>query len=270
MSSLSPIELVENGTGLTRFKGQARGGGGSSLPVGGTFGQPLVKQSSTDGDATWDARGVSFLSVAISSAELLALGATPKVLLPAPGGRLYHVVHNVVLHYRFGTTPYSGDFFPNLGFGETNADIYPISQGSPGATPGEGFQLVVYGPDAVGTTGLTLLAQTEDAYAYCWPGAASQIRNGWNAWLASHIENKAFSISNAPAFAGLTGAWDSGTTYEPGDIVLDGGLFYTALNENTNDEPPSANWEATDPPEVTDGDGTMSVRLWYSTIDGAH
>lgn len=42
---------------------------------------------------------------------------------------------------------------------------------------------------------------------------------------------------------GWAGPWDSGTTYDPNDVVEDLGSSYVAVATNTNDEPPSAAWD---------------------------
>lgn len=47
--------------------------------------------------------------ITLTSAELLALKATPVELLPAPGEGKYYVVFHAVADYKFGTTPYTND-----------------------------------------------------------------------------------------------------------------------------------------------------------------
>jgi hypothetical protein len=40
-----------------------------------------------------------------------------------------------------------------------------------------------------------------------------------------------------------TGPWSAATSYEPNDAVSDNGSSYVCLTANSNDEPPSANWD---------------------------
>jgi len=48
----------------------------------------------------------SYTEVTITSAQILALGATPKTLLAAPGAGTYYDISRVILEYDYGTTPY--------------------------------------------------------------------------------------------------------------------------------------------------------------------
>lgn len=138
----------------------------------------------------------------IASSLLLNLHTQPVELLPAPGGRLYYVVHSVVLHYRFVTTPYN----------ETIAGGFSIGYGSTvGAVFGAGALISPTsqtGPDA-------LFTKSEDAYTL--PLGPSVSTNYW--WTADDIEGKALSV--AIGAGSLTGG-DSTLTIRTFYSLIDG------------------------------------------------
>lgn len=150
----------------------------------------------------------------ISSVQLLDLHNTPVELLAAPGGRLYYDVHDIVMHYRFATTPYAhtgSTFFRfAIGYGSAAADI-----------GGAGLLLTPLAPSggAPGIDPRTFFENIEDAYILA---PANTTALGLYGWLASAVEDAALSvcISNA-----------------------DGAL--------------------------TLGDGTLTIRTFYTLIDGA-
>lgn len=177
----------------------------------------------TAGNGNGGSQTVQIESVPVSSADLLALHTTPKVLLPAPGGRLYHIVDAVIVHYRFGTTPYAGVFSPVFAFGDTIADY--TSGGGSFNGPGLAFQPQPY--NGLDGQSYDLLTFTEDAYFYVVGTSPLQANVGpWTSWKASQIEDKAFSMANL-------------------DI------------DDASAE------------QLTLGDGTLTVRVFYTTIDGA-
>jgi hypothetical protein len=150
-------------------------------------------------------------STTLSSARLLALDSNPVSLLPAPGGRFYYFVSAFLLHYRFGTMPYtcSNDYGP--GFGQSDLAI------GFGAAPFSNATLIDQPLASSGASfpATDLFVQTEDAYI------AAPIPAGYSDWLASDIENAEVTLqfSNGAALAS--------------------------------------------------GDGALTVRLWYSLINGA-
>lgn len=148
-------------------------------------------------------------SKSITSAQLLDLHNTSVELLPAPGGRLYYVLQNMVLHYRFVTTPYTGNvqnaltigFGPDLTAVVANPLVLPLSLSS-----GTG----------------NLFTHTEDYYVSS-PVTVDQQSALNYITPASAIEDKAIGIGIDPSFV----------------VALE------------------------------DGDGTLTVRTFYSLIDGA-
>lgn len=54
----------------------------------------------------------TYTEVAVSSAEILALGTSAKTLLPAPGANMYYDIEKVILEFSAGGTPYTlaGDY----------------------------------------------------------------------------------------------------------------------------------------------------------------
>lgn len=267
-----------------------------------------VPTAQADGSLRMAAGGagaIQLASVPVSSAELLALDTTPKVLLPAAGGRLYHIVHGVVLHYRFGTTPYAGGFYPVFGFGTTLEEITvnvappsaitALNQVTPsfsavfgydatpafqagasfnvsGSTGNDGnytavsssfaagtttivtvepivnatvdgtitsspvagtgaaaYALLQYGDDPIGQAGHDLLAQSADAYAY-QVGVLVQF--------------------TAAQVGGPWNAWAAG--------AIENKAWSLAVMDADGTPRP-----------LTLGDGTLSVRVFYTTIDGA-
>jgi hypothetical protein len=52
--------------------------------------------------------GDYFIKVSLTSAEILALNATPKVLIAAPGAGKFIRLYNVTMRLNFGTTSYTG------------------------------------------------------------------------------------------------------------------------------------------------------------------
>lgn len=177
-----------------------------------------VTPSTVNAPESGGSQPIEVETVQISAAELLALDVTPKVLLAAPGGRLYHIVLGIVLHYRFVTTPYTGNFQPAFGFGTTIAEISPLQ---PEDVYGEGALVSMdRGTDPLNAPpqGGFLTYET-DAYLYCvGPSIPNSV---WTMWSSDRIEDKAISIGNFP------------------------------------DTP------------LADGDGTVTARVFYTTIDGA-
>ncbi len=152
-------------------------------------------------------------SKTLSAADLLALDTTAFELLPAPSGRNYYFPTAFVFHYRFGTTPYTGDLNMAIGYGSTVSDItYPAAG-------------ILYGglssfPNPHGeNVDESLLANTSDAYAYVTLGGGAT--PDYNGWLATEIEGLAFIAANFPTVP------------------------------------------------LADGDGTLTIRTFYSLIDGA-
>lgn len=64
-------------------------GGGGSLPAGGTAGQSLIKNSATDGDASWAATAVRFVQVSAAAVWTIThgLGFRPNVAIVDSTGR---------------------------------------------------------------------------------------------------------------------------------------------------------------------------------------
>jgi hypothetical protein len=59
--------------------------------------------------------GIQSVTVNLSSADILALGTTPKVLVAAPGTGKWLLPHKIVLALAFGTTAYTlGDAVPKV------------------------------------------------------------------------------------------------------------------------------------------------------------
>jgi hypothetical protein len=154
---------------------------------------------------------VQWHSIPLLAADILALDTTPVEILPAPGGRLYYVPLFAILHYRFGTTPFSANFLPHIGFGSTPAELINAS----------GDALALFGNNGIDFQKKALLAQTADAYVFM---TTEYEQLGYGAWLAASMEDKPLSI--AQDSTGGNGA-------------------------------------------VTGGDGTLTVRVLYSVIDGA-
>ncbi len=154
--------------------------------------------------------GILISSTSISSAELLALHTTPVELLPAPGGRLYYAVHNVLLHFRVVTTPYAESMRDglNIGYGSTNAEINVFS--------GAG---ALVAPLNSGTAAGDIFKSTVDTYVLP-PSAADGSNLFMYVWAFDAIEDQALSIG---------------------------------INSGS----------------LTGGDGTLTVRTFYSLIDGA-
>lgn len=239
---------------------------------------------------------VQMTSVQINSAELKALTVTPKVLLAAAGGRNYHIIHGVVLHYRFGTTPYTGEFVPTYGFGSTIDDLHTDQFDT---TYGLGSQLeMIGGGDPANTPASSgLLSYDSDAYLYA-VGPNVFAGRSWNMWSADRIEDKPLALANFPAAANATvaaiadlnqgaqtftvagdhtdafaasgklfvsGSSGNDGTYNVVSVTLDGGdtvieVFQAIPDETADGDVLSG--------AVADGDGTVTVRVWYSTIDG--
>lgn len=147
-------------------------------------------------------------STPVTSAELLDLKANPVELLPALTGRFYYDLQHLVLHYRFGTTPYVGkmDNFV-IGYGVDRADL---------EADGKVFNLQI--GDAPGFVVNDLLEQTADAYVT--RGFLTDANKDYVGWTSSAIEGKPVLIANVDT-------------------------------------------------DVIDGDGSLTVRLFYSLIDGA-
>ena len=60
--------------------------------------------------------------------------------------------------------------------------------------------------------------------------------------------------------------WNSVTTYDPGDTVEHEGVVYVASNTNTNDEPPSANWDVLNGNQFS---GSSRIQQGYDIPMGA-
>jgi hypothetical protein len=159
---------------------------------------------------------VNLTSVHLSSVELENLQTTAVELLPAQGGRLYYVLHQVFLHYRFGTVPYTGTFSPAIGYGTVVTDIFDGAQIKNGGVEYASGWGTNVDPDH-------FLSLSEDAYMQAPVLANSGPPTGSvMAWVASAIENKPLIIANDPTATPVAG-----------------------------------------------GDGTVSVRVFWSLIDGA-
>lgn len=145
----------------------------------------------------------------LTSAQLKALDTTSVQLVAAPGGRKYHVLQNLVLHYRFVTTPYNENEQNALtvGFGSTVTDV--ITAG-------------IILPLAVSLAVGNLFKQTADTYVSS-PATTGSTNAVNYIQAATLVENKALSIAIDPSFV----------------------------------------------TPLTGGDGTLTVRVFYSTIDGA-
>ncbi len=248
----------------------------------------------TGGHQQFVSKSVQLATVTLSSTELKALLLTPKELLPAPGGRNYYVIHGIVLHYRFNTMPYTGDFRPSFGYGSSLADISPAT--------GVGLLAAL---DAVGVGALPgsslseagLLAQEADAYIIM----TDIVMAGafYFAWMADAVENVAFLVANFPPkdFTQPIGSVDQGTktfTIANFDVAsfLDAGNevvvenstgndgTYTVVSATFNDidteivvveDIPDATADGAMYPQaaLADGDGSLSIRILYTTINGA-
>lgn len=124
---------------------------------------------------------VRYVDVTISSAELLALNATPKQLVAAPGANLALVFEGAVAFYDYGTAAYAG-----IAAGEDLSVKYTDGSGA-----------------AVGgceTTGF--LDGTADATRYILPTAAasgvSQITPVANAALVAHLLSGEITTGDSP------------------------------------------------------------------------
>lgn len=192
-------------SGTTRFEGSIEYPGatpGDVLEVG--SGGTISPQTPGGGSA------ISMASVNVSAADILALHTTAKELLPAPGGRLYYVVHGLVAHYRFVTTPYD----------PVDSRHLQVGYGTVIATISNATAVIVFSGSTPDFTGQNFLQQTADAYEV-YAGAEVFIASGgYTNWLAPAIEN------------------------QPLSLVTDGAAF-------------------------TGGDSTLTIRLFYSTINGA-
>lgn len=71
----------------------------------------------------------------------------------------------------------------------------------------------------------------------------------------------------------FAGDWDAVTSYEAGDVVVLDGAIFIALVDNTNDEPPSANWQqiggSSVVSPVTVQDETAEIALSRQFVDSA-
>jgi hypothetical protein len=68
-------------------------------------------------------------TVTLTSAQLLALYATPISILSAPGANLMYVIQSISVQYRYLTTAYTLNSATELIFGYTSAPAtYPIAQ----------------------------------------------------------------------------------------------------------------------------------------------
>lgn len=148
--------------------------------------------------------GIQYARVDVSSAEILALDTVAKELLPALSGRQYYILHHVITHYRFVTTPYN----------ETS-DIMVITFGSevvstPDYTQPSGAVYIWPAYDGVSKQ---LLQQTADAYTD--KIIDKDIDN--LIWLASVVEGQPLSLSSNAPFTG-------------GDGTLTFRLFYSVLD----------------------------------------
>ncbi len=157
---------------------------------------------------TGGSQAAEWVTVPVSSAEILDWTNNAVELLVAPGGRNYYVVLALVLHYRFVTTPYSENVQNDLmiGFGSDLATI-----------GGAGLAFI---PLATVPTQGNLFKKTEDWYATS-PSTTTGASVGTYNQSAAVLENAALKIG-IPFGAPLTG-----------------------------------------------GDGTLSVRILRSIIDGA-
>jgi hypothetical protein len=142
-------------------------------------------------------------SVNLQPSDILALETTPFEVVPAPGGRKYIVPILGIVHYRFDTTPYTGDGNNFVtGFGTSIAELVPNGVWSSGLGGAFSFDPA------------DLLAQTVDAYG-------TFTYTTVDAWLVSELEDVPFVV---------------------------------AMNDGVG---------------FAGGDGTLTVRLRYSVIDGA-
>lgn len=160
-----------------------------------------------------DSPVIQMVSTNISAAQLIDLDNTPVELLPAPGGRNYYLLHSIVFHYRFVTTPY------NEGGAEIGNSFVIFYGSTNPATVGSAENLMR--PLALGGSPLNtrdLFKQTEDSYIFVIPENAVVLLYEWT---ASTIEDKPLSVGFVPTFsASLTG----------GDSTLTIRTFYSLIN----------------------------------------
>lgn len=113
--------------------------------------------------------GVQYVDVTISSAELLALNATPKELVPAPGAGFANVLDSIVA-YKAAGTAYAG-----IAAGEDISVRY---------TDGSGTELA-----EIEATGFLdqATAQTRFAYPYRAASGISSVTPTANAAIVAHM-----------------------------------------------------------------------------------
>jgi hypothetical protein len=114
--------------------------------------------------------GVCYRDVTISSAELLALNATPKELVPAPGAGFALVLDGVVAHKPANDTAYDG-----IAAGEDISIRY---------TDGSGTELAEI--EATGFLDQTTV-QTRFAYPYRAASGVSSVTPTANAAIVAHM-----------------------------------------------------------------------------------
>ncbi len=148
-------------------------------------------------------------SVNLSAVDLLALAVTSKQLLPALTGRNYYVVHGLVLHYRFVTTPYNENeqFAVTVGFGTTVA-----------AVVGAGFAFL---PLAFSAGTGDLFKKTVDTYVSV-PVTTTGSASGAYIFPATVLEGAALSIAIDPSFVTPLTGGDSTLTVRTFFSIVDG------------------------------------------------
>lgn len=127
------------------------------------------------GDA--DAAPLYYAEVTVSSAELLALNATPKQLVAAPGSGLMLVPELAVLFLDYNSAAYDG-----IAAGEDLTLRYTNASGALVAT-------VETDP---------FLAATADAVRVVWPTTAAALTPVANAALVLHLSSGEIATGNSP------------------------------------------------------------------------
>lgn len=91
----------------------------------GSDGEILVADSASPEGMKWEAQSGTIMKrtakITISSAELLAIKTTPKVLIPAQGAGTRVVMHTATYSYNYGTSTYTGDVSTLIEYGSTGA-----------------------------------------------------------------------------------------------------------------------------------------------------
>jgi hypothetical protein len=141
---------------------------------------------------------INLTSVSLSPTDLTDMQTTPVELLPAPGGRIYYVIHQVWFHYRYGTVPYTGTFSPAVGYGTTVADIYSGAQIVNGA--------IMYASGwGAGVDPDHFVTLTQDAYMQCVPITLTNVTGSISAWTAALIEDLPLIVVNDPTATPIAG-----------------------------------------------------------------